>query len=406
MNLVSFYGLIASLLFFFLVFSSKRIFKGFFNPFIFSIITFSISFSTVLFLYDTGHIESKVFFNILIFYFIFIFAYAVFSFLVSKGDNLNYYNSAIKKIDYQVLYVLFVISFAVSSMYIILLWSSYSTGDERLLLNREIRGLSLINTLFSFWVVVLASLIYAQKKQFFILMILVITISLAFFSGSKGGALGLLLWAIYFYSNFNRISLARLFLMIFSIIVVLMLPTWWMYGSDFLKIILYRLSMSGDVYTLSFISGDYTQLIDMYEPIGYFLHPFTSLVGIRGYDFPFGAELVGTAGRAVNGTGPNPHLPMLAITFWPNSFLASFLCALFFAFVFLFFVFIAFKFYNTLFFPLYLRIYIFSSLLLSAFTIFIDIGMSQFFIVLNLIAFLVFLFFFFLCKVFNKRYDF
>lgn len=396
MDLISFYGVFSLFIFLLFTLQLKKVFKSIINPFLLFLVTFSISFTTALYLFNVGYIEKIEFYIIFMFFFLFGAAFFSLVFIVNDDDKLSKFNSIAKPIDYQVLYIIFFLSAVISIFYIFKLWSQYGSGDERLLLNRELRVLSLLNMLFSFWVVVLSGIIYSKDRDVKVFFILSSTILLAFFSGSKGAAIGLLIWAIYFYSVFNKLSFSRVFIVIMLVLAVLIIPTWWMYGSDFINIILYRVSMSGDVYLLSFVAGDYRELIGLFDPLSYIMHPFTSLVGVRGYEFPFGAELIGTAGNVVTGTGPNPHLPMLAITFWPNCLMCSFLFAMLFVTIFLVTVVVAFKVYNNLIFPLYFRIYIFSSLLLGAFNILIDIGMFQFHIVLSVFSFFIYLFFLFL----------
>jgi len=397
MDLISVYGITAFVMSLVLLYRVKKITGNLvFNPLLIKIVTLTISFMTVINVYSVGAIPISKFYVILMFFSIFFVGIFFLKSLIRKTYFINQLSTCVKKIDEQVLYVLFVISLMVSLLYIYLLWNSYNSGDERLLLNKQYRALSLLKNLFGFWVVVLASIIYAQSKKKCILIILILTIFFAFFSGSKGAALGLFLWVLMFYFIFNRIKVKKLLLVYFLFIVILFFPTWWMYGPGFIDRVLYRISMSGDLYLFAFVSGDYTQLQGFYDPIRYLLHPFTSLIGIRGYDYPLGAQLIGTAGHDVTGTGPNPHLPLLALTFWPDCFFCMLLFALSTVFVFILTGYLAFRIYNYLRLPLFFRIFLFSMLLSAAFDLFVDIGAYEFKIILCLMGFVFYLFFTFL----------
>lgn len=391
MDLLSFYGFISVIVFLLLIYQINKFYKTIFNPILLSYSTFSISLATVIYLYYENYMEDIEFQSIIAFFIIFGIAFYSIG-LILKNKQL-FVKQKIKNIDYQFLSIIFILNIVISLIYDFYLWSQYNSGDERLLLNREMRYLSLLHTMFSTWVVYLSSLIYAQTKEKKILFYLLLTIFLAFFSGSKGGALTMLLWAVFFYSNFNKLNFARFFKVIILLAIVLIVPTWWMYGNDFIRLILFRVSMSGDVYILSFVTGNYKNLIDLYEPFSYLLHPITSIVGIKGYDYPLGAELIGTAGNTVNGTGPNAHLTMLGITFWPDNLFYIILFAIFFAIIFVFSIFIAFRFLSYHKLPLSLRIFNFSSLLFAAYNIFFDLGVFEFQIILCLFSFIFYFIF-------------
>ncbi|MBD3842766.1 MAG: hypothetical protein IE909_12960 [Campylobacterales bacterium] len=397
MDLISVYGAVAVVMTLVLLYRVKKITGNLvFNPLSMSIMTFTVSFMTVITVYSSGDIPISGFYVILMFFSIFFVSIFFLQSLIRKTYFINERNSRIRKIDEQFLYVLFAVSLMVSLLYVYLLWSSYNSGDERLLLNKQYRALSLFKILLDFWVVVLASIIYAQSKQKYTQIILLLTIVFAFFSGAKGAALGMFLWVLMFYFIFNRINVKKLLLVCILFVVTLFIPTWWMYGPGFIEKISYRISMSGDLYLLAFVLGDYSQLQGFYDPIRYLLHPFTSLIGIRGYGYPLGAELIGTAGHVVTGTGPNPHLPLLALTFWPDCFFCVVLFAFSTVFVFILTVYLAFRSYNHFRLPLFFRVFLFSMLLSAAFDLFVDIGAYEFKIILCLLGFAIYLLFTFL----------
>jgi hypothetical protein len=400
MGLNSIYLIAAAVMTLVLLYRLKKITGNLvFNPLAMPVMTFSISLMTVVNVFFSGAIAISEYYVLLMFFSLFFVGIFFLQSLIRESYCINEKNSRIKKIDKQVLYVLFSVSLLVSVIYIYMLWSSYSSGDERLLLNKQYRALSLIKTFIDLWVLVLASIIYAQSKQKSALVILVISIFFTFFVGSKGAALGSLFWVLMFYFTFNPINVKKLLIVSILLIFLLFFPTWWMYGSGFIDKILFRISMSGDVYLLAFVIGDYSELQGLYEPIKYLLHPFTSLIGIRGYEYPLGAELIGTAGHVVSGSGPNPHLPLLALTFWPDCFFCAVLFAFSTIFIFILTVYLAFRSYNYLRLPLFFRLFLFSALLSAAFDLFVDIGAYEFKIILCVLGFAIYLLFTFLKQV-------
>lgn len=400
MNLLSWYGIVVVLLFLWLSFCLRKINKSIvFSPIIIPLLTLAISFGTFLSIDNSGVISEREFTLIFWYFLLFIFAYSLLIF-IPKKYLISHLNSKIKHVDIGVLYFLFYISMGVTFIYSYLLWGAYSSGDERLLLNQNYRALSLVKSLLDIWVISLAAIVFAITKSKKILILIIVTIIISFISGSKSSALALFLWVIFFYLQFNTISSATKVKVSALLIVLLFMPTFVMYGNDFLEKIIYRISMSGDVYIISFLSGDYKALIGLYNPVEYLFHPFTSLFGLRGYEYPFGAELIGTMGYDVTGMGPNAQLPMLAITFWPSCNGCVVLFSIVMAILFIVTILIAFFIYNSKQFPLYFRICIFTLLFSGAFNLFIDIGMYQFTLILCVMAFCLY----FILSVIRQSY--
>jgi hypothetical protein len=157
-----------------------------FNPLLMPVMTFSISLMTVVSLFSSGVITISEYYVLLMLFSLFFVGMFFLKSFIRKSYCINEKNCRIKKIDEQVLYVLFFISLFVSFTYIYMLWSSYGLGDERLFLNKQYRAVSLIKTFISLWVLVLASIIYAQSKKKSTLFILCISVFFTFFVGSKG----------------------------------------------------------------------------------------------------------------------------------------------------------------------------------------------------------------------------
>jgi len=92
-----------------------------------------------------------------------------------------------------------------------------------------------------------------------------------------------------------------------------------------------RIIHSGDIYYFSLDRGDFQELMGKYDPVSYILHPFLSIVGIRGYDYPLGAEIMGTAGFEVTGMGPNPQWPVLSLVLFKEH-IVTYVAAIFLGF--------------------------------------------------------------------------
>lgn len=75
----------------------------------------------------------------------------------------NYMN--ISKFDIQITKIIFYISLIIGLFYILLLWTNYGSGDERFILNKNMRGLMLLNSLFSIWALYMSSVIYSKTKR-------------------------------------------------------------------------------------------------------------------------------------------------------------------------------------------------------------------------------------------------
>ncbi len=127
--------------------------------------TFSISIVTVIFLYNEGYIPDDDFFILLFQQLIFMIFIVIAPFFINKL-NYNFLRCLdFKKIDFQLLNIIVLISVIISLIYSVMLWGNYSTGDDRLLLNKNLRFLSILKDLFVIWAVGLLSFSYCKTKK-------------------------------------------------------------------------------------------------------------------------------------------------------------------------------------------------------------------------------------------------
>lgn len=392
MNIFSLSGFFTLLLVYILMLRFRKISGSvLLNPFILFIITFCISFGTVISLFLDGFIMPDVFVSLLFCFLLFFAAYYfVFCFRVVSLP-VNSCLVVPKKFDIQMCDFLFFVSVVLVSIYSYLLWGNVSTGDERLVFNKYFRPLQILQSVFSFWAVILAGYLYSLTKKPIYAFYFSVLIFLSLFSGSKGLALSYFLWFAFFYLWFNRLTISNYLFFCLSSSLFLFGVVYFLYGAAFFNVIVHRLQMSGDVYVLSFVIGDYTLLNGFFDVVQYLLHPFSSLIGIRGYDMPFGAELVTTAGHEKSGMGPNSHLTMLGLVFFPDDIFKRFVLYFFGASVFIVTMLIAFKILKSYKLHLFFRLNVFANLVSASFNIFIDIGMYQFIIVYTSISILFYI---------------
>ena len=89
-----------------------------------------------------------------------------------------------------------------------------------------------------------------------------------------------------------------------------------------------RFFLSGDIYFWLFVAARPESFYAYYDWPTYLLHPFTALLGFRGYDLPLGAALMSHYLGYANLGGPNPHAPALGLVlFKGNLLLATLFCA-------------------------------------------------------------------------------
>ena len=161
--------------------------------------------------------------------------------------------------------------------------------------------------------------------------------------------------------------------------------------------------MGIDIYLWSFVVGDYKPFIDYYDPISYVLHPFSSLIGIRGYEYGFGGQILETANLAVDGTGPNDQMPMLGMIFYNDCLLCISVFIIIFSLIMMFTIVFVFYLFSKTNIDLSLRVLVFSLLYYSSINIFIGVNAFSFNIVILLLGFVVYFIFYIFKKIGSKK---
>lgn len=195
-------------------------------------------------------------------------------------------------------------------------------GDNRILAYKNNRILSLL--LFSSHLI----LIYYMRTVFRLckfhkidkLLLFLYIIGLVL-SGSKGAAVAafFIVFGVYLISEKNtrksQKNASKSLWFISTSILILFFSVAWNYGfTDVVlvfNVVFTRIMHTGDLYYYwSMQDGDFTGYSNY---LSYLLHPFTSLLGVRGYELPFGAELFYRVTGDDSGFGPNPHLSLLSL---------------------------------------------------------------------------------------------
>jgi len=390
------YGIYAFVLYILIAWQYRYINKSILlNPLLIQILTFTISFVSIIFLYNTGYIDKDIFLILFIQCIMYTITFVMAPYFIKKEYlNLDKFME-VTEFDLQIGRVVFFVNILIALFYILLFWSIYSDGNERLNFNRDFRALSLFTSLFSFWAISLCSAIYSKTKIKEYFLYVLISLILIAFMGSKGLMfLGILIF-IFLYLQCNSLNLIYLLVAIFIIFLSVFIPTQIMYGNA-LDILIDRVFMSGDIYIYSFVLGDYKDLIGYYEPLSYFTHPYSSLFGVRGYDFPLGSKILETANIGVSGAGPQDHMTILAITLFSDSYIEMLLFTLFICFIIIFFMKFSFYIFSLTKFCLSIRIIVFILLYIQIINIFVGINAFSFNIILIILSICIYLFFVFL----------
>ena len=390
-------------IYFVLVYRYKQLNKSLFiNPISTGLLVFAISIASVNYFYRIGNMNDKEYF-ILMFQFLiyFIFIFVTPYFIKKKYFNLSEYMN-ISNFDIQLTKIIFYIAVFIGIVYMSLFWMNYSSGSERFIFNRNMRELMLFNTLFSIWALYMSSVIYSKTKKKTFLYYAFILIVLSAFMGSRGAAMQGFLIFLFFYLQCNKIKKEYFILLIIIFTCLVILPTQFMYGNA-LEMILNRVFLSADIYLWSFVVGDYKPFIDYYDPISYVLHPFSSLIGIRGYEYGFGAQILETANLVVDGTGPNDQMPMLGMIFYNDCLLCISVFTIIFSLIMMFTIVFVFYLFRKTNIDLSLRVLVFSLLYYSSINIFIGVNAFSFNIVILLLGFVVYFIFYIFKKIGSKK---
>lgn len=204
---------------------------------------------------------------------------------------------------------------------------SYPSGDYRLLLAKLWRPLDiLLGGIEMSWLVLVLVILFLGKGRWSEWVLGLTYVVTSFFSGSKGGLLGVLLLVVLIYVMFvgRRIPLKfQLAALMIGGLSVVLIKSFWSRRWDFWGA-LDRLVASGDVYLISFFLGNYQDVVGRYHPLEYIFHPFSAIFGVRAYAYPVGSMLgASIPGRTPSVFGPNPQLPiLLPVLLGPESLLS------------------------------------------------------------------------------------
>lgn len=282
--------------------------------------------------------------------------------------------------------------FIISAFFAVILLLQGEASDDRIVFAKAYRWINIVLTGSQTIFIPYAIGHYLVKKTPRVGIIILLNVICGFFSGSKGFLIQYITTFFMMNSIINgkkgllkKIKIKYILLLGILFVSPITLIMFWR-GEGFYEasiLLLDRLFSSGDIYYYSFVAGDYTKLFGEYNFLSYLLHPFISIIGIRGYEWPIGSELFAMANNQaeVLGYGPNPHLPILSLVILNGNFLLAFL--------FCFFVGI-FVSWSRLFslrimqiknIPPFWRIAIFSLFFMFSSLVVIDIGQFQFMLV-------------------------
>jgi hypothetical protein len=226
------------------------------------------------------------------------------------------------------------ILFVITAFFAIILLLQGEASDDRVVFAKAYRWINIVLTGSQTIFIPYAIGHYLVKKTPRVGVIIILNVICSFFSGSKGFIIQYIITFFMMNTIINgkkswlkKIKLKYIFLLITLLVSPIAMIMFWR-GEGFYDaaiLVLDRLYASGDIYYYSFVAGDYTKLFGEYNFISYLLHPFTSIIGIRGYEWPIGSELFAMANKQseVLGYGPNPHLPILSLVILNGNFLLA-----------------------------------------------------------------------------------
>lgn len=273
------------------------------------------------------------------------------------------------------------ISIVLTAIFSILLLSQGSISDDRIIIAKSLRGPDLIRQGASVLFCYISLLSFMVRKNKLSIVFLIISIAVSFFSGSKGF---LIPYSIAYFT-LNKLLYPEKKEINKNIIIICLIllssslvKVFW--GSSLIVAfgeIINRLFSSGDVYYYAYHLTDKSKLFNDYSFFSYLLHPFSSLISIKGYNYPIGANLFGRVTGDYSGYGPNANLPIvLIILLKGNVFFSTLISFLFGSFV-CFSRICGLKILTRCTTPPFWRISIFIVLFVLTPDIFVDIGMFQ-----------------------------
>lgn len=228
-----------------------------------------------------------------------------------KGSNNNFDWEGNTLISFWTGYILVI---AYKLVFGWILFSEFGSGDARLVLAKAIRPFDLFFSAIEIPIMFLSIYYSIKKRTWLYFAALFLYLFVSFFSGSKASILVMLLLLIFIDTQIGERKIKpimMILLTLFGLISVLVIKSFWSGKLDIYGVVL-RFVAAGDIYQIALVNGDYSQLIGLYNPILYILHPFTSLIGLPSYEYPIGSSIIGTMGYYITPNGPNPHLPILS----------------------------------------------------------------------------------------------
>jgi hypothetical protein len=292
-----------------------------------------------------------------------------------KSDNLTVINTKI----------LFIISFSLGLFFSSILLLKGESLDDRLLFAKLFRPFNIIqngaSTILLYYL--LSMFLLVKRKLFAVLLVLFSLVS--FFSGSKGFLIGIII--LYFAIDallYGKQSWFKLFkrsyLILFGVASFIIVVFYWIRKDAGPEVAIYyfisRLFAAGDVYYYSFIRGDYTDLFGKFNFFSYIFHPFTAMVGIRGYDYPIGSYLFSFQTGELSVYGPNPSLPILLLVLLKGNVILCIITSFIFGNLVSLFRYISYRILNRVTLPPFWRLGIFAVMFNSC-TIYSDIGLFE-----------------------------
>lgn len=213
------------------------------------------------------------------------------------------------------------------------------SGDDRIAVAKDFRFLDIIRRGFATVFTYYSISCFLQRRDPYLLGLLLLNITIGFFSGSKS------FFAEYLTAYITIDSLIKgrrqvqfkKYLPLVAVVVTFTLGAIMFWQNvdlgGALERLFNRFFASGDIFYYSFVYNNYQNLFGEYNFWAYLFHPFTSLVGIRGYEWPIGSLLYAQPGMEIQGFGPNPQLPMTALillqgNFWLSALFCGVMAAL------------------------------------------------------------------------------
>jgi hypothetical protein len=219
---------------------------------------------------------------------------------------------------------------ALSSLFFVYILVTQSlSGDDRIALAKDYRVMDIIRRGFSTVFTYYSISCFLYKRDRYLLGLIIFNIAIGFFSGSKSFVVEYLTAYITIdtlIKGRNQVSFKKYLPLIAIVLMGTVGTVMFWQNSNFTDAwitIFNRLFASGDIFYYSFIHNNYKNLFGTYDFWSYLAHPFTSLLGIRGYEHPIGSLLYVQANEEIKGFGPNPQLPMTAIILLQGNFWLS-----------------------------------------------------------------------------------